>query len=499
MLLAASYRSRHRSARADPPGRPGALVTVCLAVGLATLGSTIVNIALPRMGQDMHTGLAGLQWVANAYMVIYAALLLPMGGLTDRVGRRGLFLGGTGILVVGSAWCAAAPDLALLLAGRVVQAAGAAGMVPATLALIPAELPDRRRRARAIGFWAGAASVGMAAGPLAGGVILLAGGVILDVAGWRAVFAFVTLAGAAMLAMGWRLIDPARHGRTAGTGSADAAGATAVTVFLAALSFALIQGQPAGWSSSAVLIAFAVAASSLAAFIVVERLREGHGTQPLMPLTAWRIPRFVAASVGGISYGIALTGLLFYLSLFLQQVQGRSALGAGLVFLPLTGAMAITGPFAGEFTARYGLRTMAVCGMTVAAAGVLAVAVISPGESTASLAWRLAVAGVGMGMMSTPLSGAMITALPDGSAGLASAMYNSARQAGSVLGVTLLGVILAAGRAPAGVTAAGHPGQAFTDGLHQAMLAAGLTLLVSAAASAVLMPGRRSFTPGGQR
>jgi EmrB/QacA subfamily drug resistance transporter len=458
----------------------GALVTVCLGVGLTALGSSIVTITLPQIGHGMHAGLADLQWVANAYTVTYAALLLPAGGLTDRIGRRSLFLGGTAAQAVGSAWCAAAPDLALLLAGRVVQAIGAAAMVPATLALVSAEFPDQRRRARAIGWWAGAASAGLAAGPLAGGVIL-------GVAGWRAAFAVVTLAAAVLLGIGWRL-DRAAGGRTPGAGPADASGAVAVTVFLTALSFALIEGGPGGWASPAVLIAFAVAAGSVAAFGVLER----RVRRPLMPLTVWRIHQFVAANAGGIAYGAALTGVLFYLSLFLQQVQGRSALDAGLVFLPLTGVMAITGPVAGRLAPLAGQRGMAVAGMTIAAAGVCSLAAVGPRESTAALACRLAVVGLGLGLMSTPLSGAMITALPARSAGFASAMYNSSRQVGSVLGVTLLGVVVAPGQ-PA---AAGPSGLAFTRGLQMAMLAAGLALLASAAAGAALLPGRGSFPPG---
>ncbi len=487
MSLAAAYRSRRQSTRGDPPGHPGVLVTVCLGVGLATLGSTIVNIALARMGQDLHTGLAGLQWIANAYMVIYAALLLPAGGLAGRLGRRGLFLGGAAALTVGSVCCAAAPDLATLLAGRVCQAIGAAALVPATLAIVPAEFPGRRRRTRAIGCWAGSASLGMAAGPLAGGLIL-------DVAGWRGIFAFVAIACAAMIGLGWRMIAPARHGAAPAPEPADVRGAAAITICLAALSFAVIQGQPAGWTSPAVLIAFGVATVSMAGFGMLER----RSVHPLMPLTAWRIPRFVAANAGGISYGIALNGLLFYLSLFLQQVQGRSALDAGLVFLPLTGAMAVTGPLAGALTARLGQRAMAVAGMMIAAAGVLALAVIDPGESTVSLAWRLAVAGVGMGMMSTPLSGAMITALPEGAAGFASAMYNSSRQVGSVLGIALLGVILAADQRAPRAAVAGEHAREFTTGLHLALFAAGLALLATAVACAAMMPGRRPARIGGR-
>ena len=194
-----------------------------------------------------------------------------------------------------------------------MQAVGAAALVLAMLALMPAEFPDRRRRARAIGWWASTASMSMAAGPLAGGAIL-------DVFGWRGVFGFVALASAAMLGMGWRLIDPARHGRAKKTGSADVGGAVTVTAFLAAPSFALIQGQPASWTSPAVLGAFAVALGSLVAFLLLEHCRARRGAAPLMPLKVWRIPRFVAANAGGITYGLALTGLLFYLSLFLQQV-----------------------------------------------------------------------------------------------------------------------------------------------------------------------------------
>jgi EmrB/QacA subfamily drug resistance transporter len=481
MTLEISRRSRRPPACSGPPGHRGVLVTVCLGVGLATLGTSIVNIALPQVGHDMHTGLTGLQWIANAYMVVYAALLLPAGGLTSRLGRRGLFLRGTAALTVGSICCAAATSLTMLLIGRTVQAIGAAAMVPATLAIVPAEFPDQRQRARAIGFWAGTASVGMAAGPLAGGVIL-------HLAGWRAIFGAVSCTCVAMFILGWRMLSTARHGRALTRQPVDVLGAAAITASLAALSFALIQGRPAGWASPAVLASSAVSVISLCGFIALEH----RGAAPLMPLSAWRVPRFIAANMGGISYGLVLNGVLFYLSLFLQQVQGRTALDAGLVFLPLTGAMAVTGPVAGMLTARLGQRAVAAGGMMISAAGIFSLAMISPGESTVSLGWRLAVAGVGMGMTSTPLSGAMMTALPDGAAGFASAMYNTSRQVGGVLGITLLGVILSAGLRAGG----SQKGQAFSGGLHLALSAGGLILLATAVACAAMLPGRRPPAAG---
>jgi EmrB/QacA subfamily drug resistance transporter len=464
-------------------GRAGVLLTVCLGVGVATLNSTIANIALPQIGHSMRAGLTGLQWVANAYMVIYAALLLPAGRLADRMGRRTLFLAGASILTAGTACCAVAPGLGLLLAGRAVQAAGAAALVPATLALLPAEFGGWRR-ARAIGWWATAASAGMAAGPVAGGIMLA-------VAGWRSVFVLTVIVGAAAVALGRWLISPARHGRAALTGRAgspDVVGAVAITIVLGACSFGLIEGQQAGWASAPVLAGFGAAAAALGAFAAAEQARARRGRQPLMPRGVWRIPRFTAASLGGLVYGLALFGLLFYLSLFLQQVQGRSALQAGLVFLPLTSTMAVTGPLAGWLTGRYGQRATAAAGAAVAAAGVLCLAVISPAESVASLAWRLALAGTGMGLMSTPLSSATIAALPEGSVGFASAMYNSSRQAGGVLGIALLGMLLAAGQAAARAAAAG-PGLAFTHGLRLALVAAGLALAASASASALFLRG----------
>jgi MFS transporter, DHA2 family, methylenomycin A resistance protein len=178
--------------------------------------------------------------------------------------------------------------------------------------------------------------------------------------------------------------------------------------------------------------------------------------------------------------------VLFYLSLFLQRVQGRSALDSGLVFLPLSGTMAISGPVAGRLTAAFGQRVIVVAGTVIAAAGVLSLAAISPDTSVASLAVRFAIAGVGMGLMAAPLSSAMIASLPSGSAGFASAMYNSSRQVGGVLGITLLGVILAT-RLHAST---GQQALAFTSGVRLALFAAGLALVASAVTSGALIRGR---------
>jgi MFS family permease len=382
----------------------GVVLAVCSGVGLATLNATIVNIALPQIGHGMHAGLTGLQWVANSYMVVYAALLLPAGSLAARLGRRRLFLAGTALLT-----------------------------------------------------------------------------------GWRSVFVAVAAAGLATLVIAWTRISPARHGGAAAAAWQDVAGAVLATACLAALSYALIEGQDQGWSSRGVVTAFAVAAGALAAFAVVERRRSRVGAATLMPPGVWRIPKFTAANAGGVVYGVALFGILFYLSLFLQQVQGRSALASGLVFLPLSGAMAVTGPFAGRLTARYGQRAVLTAGTLIAAAGAVSLAAISAGDDIAWLSWRLLITGAGMGLMAAPLSSAIISALPERAAGFASAMYNSSRQVGGVLGIAALGAIVAAGRA-----APGTPAAVFVHGLRLAMLAAGLALLASALISAVwLRDGRR--------
>jgi EmrB/QacA subfamily drug resistance transporter len=519
-------RTPARPAPAARTGSGGVLLAMCLGLMLTMLNSTLVNVVMPAIGTSLHASVTGLQWVADVYTLTYASLLLPGGALGNRLGRRTAFLGGIVVFMVGSLSCALAPDLPVLLAARVVQALGVAVMLPQTLSILVHEYGEPAARSRAIGVWAGVASLALAAGPVLGGVVI-------TVSDWRTGFYVTLLLAAVALGLGHRVIPRSRHGRPASGPAVDWSGGALGVLWLAALVYGLIEAGDRGWGSPTIVASFVVAAAGAVAFLVTQRRLARRGRTPLMPLHLWRAPGFVAANAAGLVYFFTLFGILFYYSLYLEGQQGRSPLATGLLFLPMTVCMAALAPVAGRLMARVGTRATLTGGLLVAAVGCLALAVQSGHAGPVDLGWRLCLVGVGSGLMSATMSNAAVSSVPATHSGTASAVHNTCRQIGSTLGVALLGVVLharqqaalarpltalaatartavadaaRAGRAdpgqaarlPAGVRrsidAAAHAG--YTSGLHTAMLLAGLALVASAGTAAALL-GRRPNASAG--
>src|SRR5215471_10768044 len=303
-------------------GQVMTLVVTCLGLFMVFLDASIVNVALATIQTDLHAQLSDLQWVVDAYTLPFAALMLTAGTLADRFGRKRLFLGGLVLFVLGSLLCGLAPTLGWLLVGRAVQGVGAAALSPGSLAVLVAAFPEPRQRAQAIGLWAGIAGVGLAAGPLIGGVLI-------QLASWPAIF-FVNLpVGIVALALGLPLLTESRNPKAQ---RIDLPGQVLVTGALVCLILALIESSSHGWTSPLILgllIGFAVL---LAAFLLVEaRVRD-----PLLPLGFFRNRVFTVANVAGLLVGFAMLGTLFFLTQFLQSVQGYMPLEAGLRTLPTT-------------------------------------------------------------------------------------------------------------------------------------------------------------------
>lgn len=454
------------------PGWP-VLLAVCTALGLATLSSTIVNVALPSIGTSLGGGLSDLQWVANAYTLVYASLLPAAGPVGDRLGRRRLFTAGLAVFSVGALACALAPNLPALVVLRLVQATGGAAITPVGLAIIASEFPDPSVRARAVGVWAGVASLGLAAGPVVGGVLIAHGA-------WRSVFWLVGLVGLVAAPLAWRLIPPTADGHPEYVAPLDPGGVVLAAGFLAGLSFGLIQGQVDGWTSGSILASFGLSTGCLTGFLVLEAHR---GRRALMPLSVWRSPPFIAANLGGAVYFLSLFGILFFFSLYLQEVGGDSPLRTGLIFFPLTAVMAVLAPLAGRAVALLGVRLVVVVGFLIAAAGTTSLALLPAAAGAGGLVWRFVITGAGFGLMSAPLTAAAVGSLPRSSGGLASSVYNTFRQVGAVLGVALLGAVLTARQHSAHLA----PPAAFLAGLHAAMSVATGCLLGCAVACALLL------------
>src|SRR5215831_5249900 len=284
------------------------LLVTCLGLFMVFLDGSIVNVALPTIQADLQANLSDLQWVVDAYILPFAALMLTAGTLGDRFGRKRLFLAGLVLFMLGSLLCGVAPALDWLLIGRAVQGTGAAALSPGSLAVLVAAFPEPRQRAQSIGLWAGISGVGLAAGPLVGGVLI-------QVASWPAIF-FVNLpVGIVALALGLPLLSESRNPKAQ---RIDLPGQVLVTGALVCLLLALIESSSHGWTSPLILGLFSGAAVLLAAFILVEaRVRD-----PLLPLGLFRNRVFSVANVAGLLVGFAMLGTLFFLTQFLQAVQG---------------------------------------------------------------------------------------------------------------------------------------------------------------------------------
>ncbi|HEU5032398.1 MAG TPA: MFS transporter [Spirillospora sp.] len=416
----------------------------------------IVGAALPDMQRRLHTHLSGLQWIVDAYVLLVAMLLLSGGVFADRFGRKRVFLAGVAVFTVASVLCAAAPSIGWLIAGRVAQGVGAAALSPASLALIAAAHPVPQDRVKAIGLWAGFSGIGLAAGPLAGGILA-------DAFGWHAIFLVNGPIGAVLLLAGIRVL---RESRNPGAPAIDVPGTILSILGVGALTYGLIEGGSRGWTSPVILGSFAAAVVVLAAFAVVE----ARVPAPMLPLRLFRQRLFTVSNTAMIVVGFALMGSFFF-SQFFVYVQGSSVLRAGLQTLPASLAMVVVSPFAGRFAARYGFRIVVTLGLALAGAGLLALGLVHAGTGYGNVWWRLAVAGTGFALTMSPLTGAAIQAVSPQEGGLASGISSTTRQIGAVLGVAVLGAI---------VRTRQTGGASFEDGLDSAFLAAGAVTLAGA-------------------
>lgn len=459
--------------RSRPAGAVAVVVAMCLGLLVSMFNSTLVNVMLPDIGGELHASATELEWVNSIYTLTYGALLLLGGALGNRVGRRTTFLWGTAVFTIGSLGCLFAPGMVVLLATRVVQAIGVAIMLPQTLSILVYEFEDPADLARAVGAWAGISSLGLCAGPVIGGVIVSS-------ASWRVGFGLSVVLGLLTLALGIWQIPSQRHGRPASAPSIDYAGCVLGAVSLAALVYGLVESDALGWASPWIGGAFVLAVLALAGFLAVEVLRPRHGRVPLMPLGLWRSGQLIAANLAGLTYFFMFFGLLFFYSIDLQQSRGYTPLQTGLLLLPMTILMAVAGPIAGRLAARWGSARVLVLGLVVGVLGTLLLSLQDSGADVTDLEWRLAIVGIGSGLMSSSMSNLAVTAVDAQHSTTASALHNTCRQIGATLGVAVLGIIVSTPPTDH------HPTGATTPGLDNAMALTAAILAVSALAIAIL-------------
>ena len=437
---------------------PGLVLTVmCVGYFLVLLDVTIVNVALPSIGSALHADLSSLQWVVDAYSLALAGLMLGAGAIGDRHGHKPIVMSGLALVGVASLGCGLAPGPAVLIACRALQGAAAALLLPGTLAVIAQTFPQPAARARAIGTWAGIGSIALPAGPLVGGALVQS-------IGWRAVFLVNVPIVVPALAVARRVVvaRPTRH-----HGRPDFAGIAVGAALPTAVTFALIEAGRQGLDP-AVVGASLVAVGLAVALPAVER----RAATPILPPTLLRSPGFVIANAVAGTMNLASLGLLFVLTLYLQQVEHRSALEAGVRLVPLFAPLSVLAPLAGRVVARTGPRLPMTIGLLLAAAGMAGLAVLDGRRGDAALLPTLVLWGVGLGILTPAVVTAAVHAVPAGSAGLASGVNNTARQAGGAVGIAALGAL------------AGRPaGSAFLHGFHAAALIGAALLLVCAAAT----------------
>lgn len=427
---------------------------------MVSLDATIVNVALPTLGDKLGAGLSQLQWVVDGYTLTFAALQLIGGSLSDRLGARRAFSIGLGLFTVASLVCGLAVSPGMLIGARFVQGLGAALQLPASLAMIRHAYPDGAARTRAVGVWASAGGGAVAAGPVLGGLLLVW-------LGWRSLF-LVNLAIGVIGLLATTRAEGTRVGRARRW---DLPGQALVILTLGGLVFGLIEGGTLGWDSAAVVAAFSAAAAAGAAFVWWEL----RAPEPILPLRLFAHPTFSSASLAGFVQNFAYYGIVFLLSLFLQIERDYSALRTGLVFLPMSIAAMASNIMGGRLTARWGPRIPMMGGQALFALGLLGLLLAGPHANDWAI-WAATIpVGIGGGAVVPAMSSAVLEAVSPEYAGVASAELNTARQVGGAVGVALFGTLVAG---------------AFVHGLRVSLVLAAVALLVSSSVTARFGPAR---------
>jgi DHA2 family methylenomycin A resistance protein-like MFS transporter len=399
------------------------LAAVTLGFAVIQLDVSVVNVAVRALATGLGAGVSGVQWVVDGYTLTFAALILSAGALGDRIGARRMLLAGFGVFIAASAACGASGSIVMLVAARLVQGAGAAALGACSLALLSHTFPDPGERARAVGIWAAGGSAALASGPLAGGVLIA-------LFGWRAIFFINVPLG---LAGCWLLGRYAAETPLTKDRAMDLRGQGLAVAALVALAWSTITAGARGFGSWPVLAGYAVAGAAMAAFVALERRRERRRERPMVPL---RLLRSRALCIGFVINSV-FYGLIFAFSLFLQRRDGLSALATGLAFLPVMLAIVATNVLGGRLP---GGRAV-VSGSVLMGTGCL---MVLASLALPVLIAGLSVTGLGIGLIAPAITSSLLGSVARSRSGVASGALTAFRQTGSMLGVALSGTLLAA-------------------------------------------------------
>jgi EmrB/QacA subfamily drug resistance transporter len=491
------------------------LLTMCFALAMAMLDNTVVNVALPSISADLGAGVSGLQWIVDGYVLAFASLLLTGGILGDKYGRKRTFLIGLATFTVFSLACGLSQSTEQLVVFRFLQGVGGALLMPGTLSIITVTFPPSER-AKAIGLWAGMSGLALALGPTVGGLMV-------EHLGWASVFFLNVPIGVIAFVVATRTV---RESKSDEARYLDLPGLVLGTATLFTATYGLIEANQLGWSDPLIVASLVSAAVLLVTFVWWERRNE----HAMMPLRFFRIPAFSAGNTVAFSVSLGMFATFFFMSLYMQGIHGYSPFQAGVRFLPMTLMIIVTAPLAGRYAQKHGSRAPMTYGLLLAGGGLLVLGLTLQVDTSYWLLIPVFVAmGHGMGATMAPMTAAVMNAVGHQRAGLGSAMTNTSREVGGVLGIALLGTILTTklksslGPALASIglspqaqesigAAAGHGfidpallnglpaaqaqavraayGEAFMGGFHTALTVGGLVLVAAAFVANRFIPGR---------
>jgi EmrB/QacA subfamily drug resistance transporter len=444
---------------------------VSFALFMVMLDNTVVNVALPSIQRDLQIGLSALQWTVNAYALTFAVLMLTGGKLADFVGRRRIFIAGLAVFTASSLACGLATSGEMLIAARTVQGIGAALMMPSTLSIISATFPVQER-GTAIGIWAGVSAMALAIGPLVGGLLT-------EHIDWSWSFFINVPIGVVAIVAARLLIRESRD--TTADQRLDIPGLVTSGVALFALTFALIEANDYGWTSPTILSLFVVAGVGLVAFVLLE-LRQ---RAPMLDVSLFRSGTFAGANIVALLVFLAMFGVFFFVSLYVQGILGYSPVQAGALFLPMTVLIMLVAPVAGKLSDVIGSRWLIVGGMLLLAAHLLLLSTLDVGSNFWDILPALILGGLGMSLTMTPATAAAIGSVPVAKAGVGSGVLNTFRQVGGALGIAIMGAIVAA-HIHVSPGTPGFPDQ-FMDGFSTALRVAAVIAMTGAIAAAALI------------
>jgi EmrB/QacA subfamily drug resistance transporter len=422
------------------------LAICCMSLFIVSMDATIVNVALPSIGKELHSTISGLQWTIDAYTLVLASLLMLSGSTADRIGRRRTFQIGLTLFGIGSLLCSLAPTVLWLVVFRMIQAVGGSMLNPVAMSIITATFTDRKQRARAVGMWSAVVGVSMGLGPLVGGALT-------DSIGWRAIFWVNVPIAAAAIVLTALFVPESKSPRVR---RFDPIGQLLVICLFASLVGGLIEGPGLGWGSAATISLFAATVVALIGLLIYERRRR----EPLVDVRFFRSLPFSSAVLTAILAFASNGAFLFLVALYLQEVRGFTPFEAGLHTLPLAVTQLIFAPISGRLVASVGTRLPLVIAGIALATGAGLLTTITANTSIVFLLCAFGVFGIGLGLVNAPITNTAVSGMPPAQVGSAAAIASTSRQVGVSLGVAIAGTLSGVGSVAVvgpGFAAATHP------------------------------------------